>query len=369
MKKLIIIIISIALSPNFIFAQTNEGNLFYFGFMEHRDQNQNTKVVMITSKKNTSGTVSIPNRNWSQAYTVLANDVTIITLPNFTENLGSESKNNVGIKLTSQDKVSVYIHQYFGFRSEASLVLPFESIGNEYFTICYDGILQNNTEYPTEFLIVAAENETNVTITPKVTTAKNKPGGKSFTIQLNEGQSYQVQGRDYTYDLTGSHIIADKKISVFSGNVWTAIPVDCGARDNLLEQMYPVSTWGKTFVAAPNYGVTSETFRMIASEDGTSVKLSGAKNETVNLNRGQFYEFITNGKGTFIESNKPLQIAQFIMSQNCNGYGLGDPAMLLLNTVQQTRDTVTLYNSAFQQISENYINVVLSTRDTGFVFF
>ena len=37
--------------------------------------------------------------------------------------------------------------------------------------------------------------------------------------------------------------------------------------------------------------------------------------------------------------------------------------MVLLNSVEQTRDTVTLFNSSFQDITENYINVIAQTVD------
>ena len=61
-----------------VFAQSNEGTNFWFGFMEHRDINSNSKVAMITSKVNTSGTISMPNLNWSESFNVAANNVTII---------------------------------------------------------------------------------------------------------------------------------------------------------------------------------------------------------------------------------------------------------------------------------------------------
>ncbi len=97
-------------------AQTNEGVDFWFGFMEHLDINQNTKVVMITSKYNTAGVIDIPKHNWSQTFAVAENSVTLIELPSFAETLGSESISNSGIHLRSNDPVSVYIHQYHQYR-------------------------------------------------------------------------------------------------------------------------------------------------------------------------------------------------------------------------------------------------------------
>ena len=138
------------LGPAFIFilfvslphlcAQTNEGREFWFSFMEHRDIGTNTMVAMITSKHNTSGTISIPGRNWSQSFGVSANQVTVINLPAYAETRGSETIANNGIKVTSNLPVSVYIHQYHSARSEASVVLPKESLGKEYYIISYFGV-------------------------------------------------------------------------------------------------------------------------------------------------------------------------------------------------------------------------------------
>ena len=62
-------------------AQSNEGTNLWFGFMEHKDVGQTTMVVMITSKQNTGGTVTIPQLDWSMPFTVTANDVVVVPLP------------------------------------------------------------------------------------------------------------------------------------------------------------------------------------------------------------------------------------------------------------------------------------------------
>ena len=176
-------------------AQTNEGNEFWFGFMEHVDKNQNSKVVMITSKTDATGLVSIPNLGWSTSFSVQANNVTIINLPEYTEFIGSEFVDDNGVLVTSQKPVSVYIHQYSNFRSEATVVLPVESIGNEYYLMAYNGISFQGTIYPSELLIVATENETLVTITVSDETQGGLPKGGIKNVVLNRGETYQIQSR------------------------------------------------------------------------------------------------------------------------------------------------------------------------------
>ena len=216
----------------FASGQSNEGTEFWFAFMEHRDVNANTKVAMITSKTNTSGTISVPGQGWSQSFSVTANNVSIINLPAYTEVVGSESVNNVGIRITSNDPVSVYMHQYNGFRSEASVVLPNASIGNEYYVMTYQGVDWQSTPNPSEFLIVGVEDETNLTITVSDLTVGGKNPNTTFNVILNQGETYQVQSQKGTGDMTGSHIISENKFAVFGGASWTEVPVSCDARDN-----------------------------------------------------------------------------------------------------------------------------------------
>ncbi|MFK7984240.1 MAG: gliding motility-associated C-terminal domain-containing protein [Saprospiraceae bacterium] len=350
------------------FAQSNEGTNLWFGFMEHKDVGQTTMVAMITAKQNTSGTVTIPQMGWSVPFTVAANDVVVVQLPQAAETRGSETITKTGVQITAINPVSAYIHQYFEFRSEASIVLPIDAISTEYFVMSYTGIFNRGQDYLSEFLIVATTDETMVTITPSDRTQKGKNPNTPFSVMLNAGESYQVQASDASGDMTGSHVIADKKIAVFGGDSWTQVPTTCGTRDNLLEQMYPVSTWGKQILTVPSDQVTFDVFRILASEDNTIVEVQGTTSRQFQLNRGQFIEY-QESVPTFIVGSKPILVAQYLVGQNCNGHSLGDPSMVLLNSIEQTRDTVTLFNSQFQQIEENYINVITRTADTEVIIF
>ena len=366
--KYIFSILIFIFSISILSAQSNEGTNLWFGFMEHRDVGRTTMVVMITSKQNTSGTVTLPLLNWSTSFTVAADQVEIIQLPQTAETLGSERITQTGVQILSEAPVSAYIHQYFEFRSEASIVLPIDAISTEYFVMSYPGIQSRGVDYLSEFLVVATENETTVTITPSDQTRGGRNPDSPFTVMLNRGESYQVQAASATRDLTGSHIIGDKKLAVFGGDTWTQVPTTCGTRDNLLEQMYPVSTWGKQILTVPSDQANFDVFRILASEDNTLVEVQGSTTRSFTLNRGDWSEY-QSSEANFIVGDKPILVAQYLVGQNCNGHIYGDPSMVLLNSIEQTRDTVTLFNSSFQDIEENYINVITRTEDTDIIIF
>ena len=352
-----------------LWGQTNEGTDFWFGFLEHIDANQNTMVAMITAKRATTGEISMPLQGWSEPFSVGANSVTIVRLPGSAENIGSESVSNRGIRITSLDPVSVYIHQYHQFRSEAAVVLPTESIGREYYIMAYQGIIWDGEDHESEFLIVGTKDDTEISITVSEQTEKGKAPGTTFSIKLDAGQTYQVQANRGNQDLTGSYLVADKDIAVFAGCAWTEVPVSCGPRDNLLEQMYSVDTWGRQFVTVPNKNVNYDVFRILASEPNTAVTIEGtASSQTIELDAGEHFEYRM-GEATFIQADRSILIAQYNVGSNCSGHSLGDPSMVLLNSVEQTRDTVTLFNSRFQDISENFINIVTKTENVDATFF
>lgn len=345
-------------------AQSNEGKDFWLGFMEHFDTGINTMVVMITAKTNTSGQVSMPLTGWSQDFTVTANNVSLVRVPVNAENLGSETRANRGIRVVTDAPVSVYMHQYYSFRAEASIVLPTEVLAGEYYVMAYTSIFRDGRDYPSQFLLVATQDETEVEITLSDNTLSGKQRGATFTVLLNAGQTYQVQTRSANQDLSGTLIRSNKKLAVFGGCRWTGVPTSCSFRDNLLEQMYPVNTWGRRFVTIPSARVSYDIYRIMAAENNTVVEVDGNNPRVFNLDAGEYVEY-QSSSAAYIAANKPIQAAQYLIGSQCNGLGIGDPAFVLLNSIEQTRNIVTLYNSSFQNIQENYINIIAQTKDVG----
>jgi gliding motility-associated-like protein len=352
-----------------LIGQSNEGTEFWFAFMEHRDVRANSKVVMITSKYDTDCTLTIAGLGYSTNVRVIANQVQLITMPLDAEVIGSERIQNLGIRVTSSLPVAVYIHQYASFRSEAAAILPVTSIGKEYFTLSYHSVRQGNEHYPSQFIIVGTKENTIVKIRHSTTSIGGKNKSEVETIAINQGQVYQVQAGEVLGDISGAYIEADNEVVVLCGAKWIEIPVGCGTRDNLIEMLAPVATWGRQFVSVPTSGSIYDKYRVIASEDNTTVSIENSKIIKVSLNRGEIHEFDTS-EPIFVLASKPIQIAQYLIGNRCSGLNPnGDPSMLILNSIEQTKDTVTLFNSSLQAITSNFINVIMRTVDVPTVLF
>lgn len=351
-------------------AQSSEGTDFWFTFLEHRDPN-NSRVAMISAREATSGTITIPGVGWSQNFTVAANDVVTINLPTAAETLGSEQVTPSAVHVVSNGVISLFIHQYFGFRSEASLVLPTPALGSDYYVLAYSGRQSNGREYPSTFAVVATEDETELVITDlRATTQGNRAVGSDISVTLNQGQVYQVRSSNGTNDLTGTRVTSSAPVALYSGSAWSGVPGEsCPTFDNLLEINYPISQWGTDYLGVTTLRNTNHLYRVIAAEDNTRVTVRGSTSQDFFLSAGGFVDF-SRSETVNITSDRPVLVAQYLLGSNCNGHpvnGTGDPSFFLLNELTQTLDTVTVFNSRLQEISENFLTIVFRAGDEGSV--
>lgn len=349
---------------------STEGTDFWFGLMQNRSNYPDHYLeITVTSKLGadftlTYGSPEIPIYNIT--YSVGSNSSKIVRIDyNLFEAVGSGTVENKGIHLVASNPVNVYALNYRTQSSDVAVIYPTKSLGVEYFAMCYSPHPDGSRETNSEFLIVAAEDHTNVTITPSVLTDSGNQANISFNRILNKGQSYQVQSGNL--DLTGSSVSSDKPIAFFSGSKATSIPVTGTSYDHLYEQIPPTSTWGREFYMVPLKSRTKDTYRVLAADDVTKVNIEGL-NQSVTLNRGQEYDFeLSSSQASRLTSNKRVLLAQFCRSQNADGNsGVGDPFMIILSPVTQKINDVTFvaYESALIK-DIFYINIITQTSEVG----
>ncbi|MBA9078109.1 PKD domain-containing protein [Rufibacter quisquiliarum] len=351
---------------------SNKGRDFWLGYMAHYEGTRSQMNLYITSDRNAVVTVTIGTLSPTQ-HNVTANQVTIIPIRSQLAHVSSsEVIEQKAIHVTSDFPVVVYSHIYFTNKSAATLVLPSNTLGRSYYAISYDQLqnVQNADEATSQLMVVALEDNTTINITPTATTLRGNQAGVTFSPPrpLMKGELYQVRSKT---DLTGTKIESVdtgmgscKRIAVFSGSSWTAVPLDCPATlsgDNLYQQLYPISAWGKNFVTAPFLSRTAgDVFRVLASEDNTAITINGSR---ITRDKGEYHEFESK-VANYVTADKPILFAQYAKTQSCDGV-LADPEMTLVNPVEQTLTDITLYSSKDYQISRHYINVTMKTADTA----
>ena len=274
------------------------------------------------------------------------NATTRVTLPsNFQVFSNSISERNKGIRVRAEEgrRIVVYGLSFHPGSSDAFLALPCNRLPvseYEYYVISFLPLTQFS--YPSTYLLVGCEDDTTIT-TP------------SSTLTLNQMETYAMES--LSNDLTGTRIVSDKPLSLFSNHECSFVPNSIGFCDHLTEQVPPTVTWGRFFLAASFLGRTSgEIFRILASTDATDVTMNcTTMPEPLSFtlsSAGNWQEFHINASSfCSIASNNAVLVFEFSLGRELDG--VGDPFMTMVPPVEQ--------------YSNNYVFSVPSNFSTNFI--
>lgn len=388
LPKFLLALLMLCLSTlNSVDAQSvsNEGQEFWSVFPTHVPNSVNNQPqlanisIFITGRNASTGTISV--NGYSQKFTVVANTVTEIQVPRANAYINDTEAGRVlgnrAIHIVvdaGQPNVVVYAHIFAGARSAASLILPIKALGQQYFSMNYTQ--RSSLGGQSYITVIASEPNTKVFI--KRGTTDLVAGG---VILRNVGDVYEYLSDT---DLTGVSVGVDpqtsgcKRFAMFSGSSGDGIAdLSCDPRsiDPLYQQNYPIESWGMTYGFIPfsmvppgGRAATERTLgnyvRVVAANDNTNVQINGTTVAT--LNKGGFYSSPQpfNAPAS-ITADKPISVAQFALTQGCSdrsGNGsLGDPDMVILNPIEYSIKNITVYSSTRENISEQYINVLIKT--------
>jgi gliding motility-associated-like protein len=374
MKRLALIAFYCLAGLSVLQAQTTKGTDFWLVYMENISLIFNGDpefTIYIDADVATTGTISAPATGLSIDFTAPAGSHTPVTLPAaiwYTE--GSEVIETKGLRIQTDQPVSVHAFHYRIYFSESSLLLPAEELGTEYYTSSYPDEGGASTS-PTSFVITSTEDDNEIEIIPTALTLGLKPAGVPFTITLDQGENYQVQSLG---DLTGSRIrsLSDKKIAVFTGSKRSFIELcSSGADNHLWDQMPPADQWGTSYYFVPFKDQGGDLVRIVASEDNTEIFADCDLLAT--LDAGEFFETKL-VEAVILNSAQPFAVSQFNSSQGCNPSGIGDPSMLqlfpterqLLKARFSALNTGQVLSGPIGQLFEDhYINIVVRSGDEG----
>jgi len=280
----------------------------------------------------------------------------------------------------TEEDVTVYALSQANYTSDAFLVFPTDVLGEDYYIFAYngDGNPESLSRTPSQFAIVAVEDNTIVKIDPKTFTYVN--GNTPFSVTLNKGEAYLVQSAfdrgDDNPDLTGTSLKSNKPIAVFSGHQRSKIPIETFAnnpsRDILVEQLQPFKNWGKNAFIIPlvqpyNIAIDGyDLFRVMAAKDSTEIYLNDEYITTID--EGEFLE-APSDKIFIIRSNNPISVAQYKKTSKNGGADLNisDPYMLVIPPKEQYLNSYRIINAEswdygndyFRSFTEQYITMIV----------
>ena len=368
-------------------AQTNEGNEFFVGFFINRfglvDEEETIHPVLwITTKEHTPVTFNV-----FTIYGLLVSNVTFpgqityVHIPNgfvvfdSSEDTASDSRfKGIHIKAEANRKIVVFGQNEEVASSDAYLALPIISLPAgrlyEYIAASVHGDIGTAAQDKDSVaLIIGTENDTEIIIEPSVTIYNDLAPLGVFvsaapvdfrTVIIQRFQTFYLQVRGG--DISGTRIIANKPISVFSGHECANIPLDSGPCDMLIEQIQPIDTWGTEIVTIPLRTRIADVIKIFASQDTTTVSATRTSinsdgitnNSTFTLNRNQFIELVVNDF-MLIESNHPVGVFQFSRSYTTDNVIISDPFMLSVPSRAQYRDSFVVAPAPFDPSIEGTV--------------
>lgn len=309
--------------------------------------------------------------------------------------------------------VPVIGYQHAPLRSnrgnESALLLPDRVLGNDYVVVSYTS-LDTSIRGASYFELVALEDDTTVTWTPPLDTGGNGlpidpvSAGEEGSIVLNRYETMRIVPSQLgipdddpdafeALDISGTVVNADRPIWVSGGNRFSRVPLGTpgqgGTGDQLLEVLFPLQHWGRTYVlpsavprpwefdppaAVPEWAdfVEENHYRIYAGASGVTVTSDPPHSEfPVTLeNIGDYVDVVTEaGTNLTVEANAPYLPVMYLRSRlfNFDGVegppqtGYGDSAMVQLVPTEQYLSRYVL--STGVDFYYNHIQIIRSVSD------
>ena len=378
--------------------QTNEGNEFFVGFFRNRfgrsdEPEAIPPVLWITTKESTPVNFEV-----STSFGLLASgvatpgEITYVHIPlgfvvfHSTEDHDYDTRFK-GIRIKAEDdrKIVVFGQHEEVASNDAYLALPVipRPPGTSYEYIAAS--IMRDAGTPSQYkdsvaLIIGTEDDTEIILEPSVLIRHNFapaatvrqfiPGTpvEFHTVTIQRFQTFYLQVRGG--DISGTRIIANKPISVFSGHECANVPLASEPCDILIEQLQPVDTWGTEVVTVPLKTRSGDVLKVFASQDSTAVNVTYTNisngmvtSDSFTLGRNGFRELggtspnVTGATGDFslIQSNNSIAVFQFSRSFSTDNNIISDPFMLSVPSCEQYCNMYAVATAPFNETIEGTV--------------
>ncbi|MBQ9705994.1 MAG: IgGFc-binding protein, partial [Paludibacteraceae bacterium] len=408
-------------------AQTTEGTDFWVTLMRGDERNYDTLSLRFSAKEATKVYIENAYTGYRDTVEVGNNDIRSLKLNNqdyscYVTDLEGEQVSEKALHVTADKNISMIAANYKDKSFDVASILPTAALMSEYRIQSYPPYAHKNNSQGSHFVIIAAEDNTVVDITPTANTDKGHMAGQTFaTDTLMRGQTYYVwtgYGSGDYYDFTGTVIKArgGKKIAVFNGNPHTNIP-SIEDRDHVYSQAMPVNYWGKRFAITSSLTTIDnqkdkdnkdykkldgfweriDKIRVQALIDGTVVYVDGDSVYTFDFatNPKHVYEFdfgardkmtkdgtsfssyrYFEGASHYVETSCPSAVHLFMTSNRFDHttrkidgtdykYCNGDPSEIWVNPIEQQIKSLTFCTFQTKQVTDHFLNIVTATTSVS----
>ncbi|MCE7992406.1 MAG: T9SS type B sorting domain-containing protein [Roseivirga sp.] len=354
---------------------TTKGKEFYISMMPNASNtNDNEVKVFLTTLNDANVSIEVVNREFSQSFFMTANSSFIIDIPATYFPFQSEVAEQIGIYIEADAEISAFAINQAAATSDASMILPYASLGDNYMIHTYQVPPPQTSVTPSQFVVQATEDSTMVEInfSADITSQSQTTytAGQTIEVELHRGEQIIYFS---TGDLTGTTVRSKadpgepcKKVAVFAGHVTTLVGEEgAPGPDHLYNQLYPVGDWGMEYVALPfETRFSGDPVKVLAAENNTTVTIDG--NATITLNRGESTIFDITAP-TYISASKPISVLQLTKGRTVDsgirGNDFADPFMMALSPANQIVKELAFYMMTNFRMERHYVQVVTPTQD------
>ena len=359
-----------------IYADGQKDADFYLGFFS----NGNPSVIIANSNPHwVSYFIEAPGIQFEDKGNVAPNNAKGLVLPIELEaSSHTHVYNGIHLKLNNSNVAVLGQNSVYRSTADTFLIMPYSILcvtEYVYYAISVSDGLNTNRSV---VLIVGNENDTKVTLTVTQYTTINVD---RYNVELppNQQYSFVIRALQTVYvasynDLSGTKIVTDKPVSVFSGHECANLPSNIVSCDHLIEQILPITLWGTEHYTMP-LASKPYTIKILAAHDSTNVDIycNSIALKSEYLNEGGSCTFaLKMEEYCAIYSNKDVLIVQFSHGRHSdNGPMMGsghhtddhnsDPMMMVVPALNQyfsKFDVSTIQVSNFF----HHINIIVTAH-------
>ncbi len=220
---------------------------------------------------------------------------------------------NKGLLIRSTEKISCY-YDVVNTRSGDIFALKGKNALGNNFVVPFDMLFANRTNATeattntNDFVLVATEDNTQITITPK-NDLVGHVAAQAFTVSLNKGQTYMCRAATNTPFMRpgGTIVKASKPISMSIKEDLLQYP-GAGCADSGGDQLISDDLAGKEFIVVKGRFTSGnpDYYYVFATTNGVTVKLNGAQVATLNI--GEYYTGMLYDESCYIETSGPSHL-------------------------------------------------------------
>ncbi len=328
------------------------------------------KTITVTA--NSTGVISFtnnelgigPNTIWGYP-SILYNDPNASPLVNNIDN----SISNTGILITSTARITIYYESGATTNSpDFTSLKGRQAMGTSFIVPMQESF--NVRNFPNQsnrdskgkhgFLVTATEDNTLVTIVPKIDITGHL-AGIPFNILLHRGQTYfaQIFSTAIPVGASGSTVVSDKPIviSIYADQMQKGQSFDLG-----MEQIVPISSLGRDYFVVRGDLSTNEIVYITAVNDNTTVLINGAPiSSTLTANQTHIQSIPKNSSGILIQASSEISVLHL----SGRGEELAYSLIPALNGCRGVTSSTLIRSQAGS--SQAFIITVLAQAPEGFL--